>query len=1146
MALHVASGLGISAIVRKLIQRGHNVNAYNWSGWTPLQNAAFYGRTKVARELIGAKADVDLKVKGPGRTVLCIAVYYIFRIIMKIFVLCSRHIVDAGVDIDEQDCFFEGRTALMLAAQNGHSAVVAELVKAGTDTSVKDRNGMSAVLLAWNYDVIHQLGIQDAGGVKHLSKEYRSRILWHACDKGDLEMVQFVIGEGCDVDHVHKGQTPVMMATLRGHDRIVKELILANCDVNQRSKGYYSDLRSSLSLGRQFLPSAMVWIAIMVPLFALLLSLGQPVVTPSWVNAWTGSVALLAAPVCATAAALLPVSWPAVLIWVAVVARVVTMMLAVAAVAGPVLWAVSAVMAIVVVLLKRELRATVTATVKILVYVAMAFAFGVCILLILVIVVASALILNIDQKWVAIIFWGVIILPFLVNVDAYTAKKHIPAFVITFISVLLFIPGPIWPWMTETTGFSQFGFLFMTWLVTCKAPDATALHYAAGHNHIKCGGLLVEAGADLSAKNECLLTPLKIGSNRLEDEVNKTLSFAAKRTIAVIGHAESGKSTLIAALVAESKNWRMKVINYFRKVRDISQRTTGIEPIKFSSQKYGETLFYDFAGQSQYHGPHQSFLEAMMNKPEVSVTLLLLVKATDEEGTIKQQFHKWLQPLAQMSILFSTQLIVIGSFLDKLKKMRKETEKEACEKLLRCMQSVQTELRLDLQGPCLLDCRYPESKGISQLCNFLQVVPSVYTKSLPYNLHWVLVQLRKEFPTSALRLHVFQTWMENNKKVGMLPKNLPSPEEVCQDMSAAGHTLFLANKQDPSLSWLVLDLPVLLQDVYGTLFSGSQSKVNEFGLLHCTQLVTLFPQLDPEMLKEVLISLEFCIEIDPLVLKEKLLQLTTDEREEGWLYFPALVSAQPCKVFPEDPDPNQFLWMCWQLRTAEKHFISAHLLQTIILRLAANHVFARNSVRQHCCRIWINGLSWSSTKGVDVAVQISGSSMVQVVGGSKAGAERLQEYTSVIVQDVIRTITQLSPKLEATPYIVHPYAHTLWEDPKPPQPHLLYPVLDVITCISRGDDHTLSLSRNTSSVPIGQLFGEELPSLSTVQRLDYPGVAQDGELALSQRGWIVRWYCMLLSHTNYQPPPLLQPQYRVPIHSTPFCEPLMIILHRYI
>ena len=323
-----------------------NVNAYNRSGWTPLQNAAFYGHTKVARELIRAQANVHLKVKGPGRNVLRIAAYYIFRIMMKICVLCSRLILNAGVEMDEQDCFFEGRTALMLAAQKRHSSIVAELVKAGADTRVKDNKEM-----------------------KHLLKENRRHILWHACDKGDLDMAQSVIREGCDVNHVHKGQTPVMMATLRGHDRIVKELILANCDVDQHSKGYYSDLASYLSLGRQFLPSTTIWIAIMVLWFTLDLELGRrPLVATQWVNAWTGSVALLAAIVCVTAAALLPVSWPAVLIWVVLVARIVTMMLMVAAAAGPVVWITAAAIATVGLSWVWGLRATLTAIVKYFVY----------------------------------------------------------------------------------------------------------------------------------------------------------------------------------------------------------------------------------------------------------------------------------------------------------------------------------------------------------------------------------------------------------------------------------------------------------------------------------------------------------------------------------------------------------------------------------------------------------------------------------------------------------------------------------------------------------------------------------------------------------------------------------------------------------
>ena len=339
--------------------------------------------------------------------------------------------------------------------------------------------------------------------------------------------------------------------------------------------------------------------------------------------------------------------------------------------------------------------------------------------------------------------------------------------------------------------------------------EGTALRYAAGHNHTNCGVLLVEAGAEVKARNRLLNSPVEVAQKMFVDAVQEVESFTTKHVIAVIGNSECGKSTLVAALKCTSDNPWMKMVNHFKKVHDVTKRTAGIEAVTLSNQKYGDALFYDFAGQSQYHGPHQSFLEAMLSKPGVSVTLLLLVKATEKENIITEQLYRWLQPLALMSTPSTPKVIVVGSFFDQAK-----SRKEACEKLLRCTQSVEAELHLDiqLQGPCLLDCRQPESKGINQICTFLQEVCPVNTKALPYNLHWVLVQVRKAFSITALRLHGFQTWLQDNARI--LLRNLPSPVEICQGLSAAGHTLFLPSKQDPSQSWLILDLPTILHDVY--------------------------------------------------------------------------------------------------------------------------------------------------------------------------------------------------------------------------------------------------------------------------------------------------------------------------------------------
>ena len=1178
-------------------------------------------RVPINEQSAGKRAKVDTccwKFRGSDRTPLQVAAYDGDQALVK-SILENKNI---DIDINEQD--YEGKTALMLAAQNGHNSIVAELVKAGADTSVKDRKGMTAVLLARNYDVIRQL-IQENGDVERLSREDRSHILWHACNEGELNMVQCVIKAGCDVDHFHEGQTPVMMATLRGHDRIVKELILANCDVNLKGDVVFWDLALSLNFARLIQSKNTFSMAVLVYILLPWIQFQMEVVAAMFTDPMGFLVLLMMLIVVILGTQLMPRSWTIMMLHSAVIAIAVTVAMIVAAVLGPMTWATSLMAIVTIPLVRQGRRATVAAVIRevagTLVYVTLGMVAALVTLfslpeifkwspwdmtvmqmvaVVLIIVVRIRIWKMLSKRTVllkaflklmflnveffvmalscmmmgskafflqtvqsvmellvtAIIFWCFLLIMLTTQATEAVMYRGVVGFfafemmkllemenalvspdkvrLVSVLAVLLLVRG-----LVEAIGLVKVqvtvakkavlleGLVLLLHLVVAVVEaylalviskegaelqlrsinvenivtvlvtltvaasikaDVSALHYAASYCCIECGNLLVKAGADVLAKNVYFRNSLQIGSESFVNKVQMVLSFTTRKVIIVIGNSACGKSTLVAALERTSNSLWKTVLNYFKKVH-VRQRRGGIEVVTLSNQKYGEALIYDFAGPSQYHSPHQSFLEAMLSRPGVAVTLLLVVKTTEEEDTITQQLHRWLQPLAQRSAPCMPLVIVVGSFLDQVK-----SERVARNKLLRCTQLVQKELLLNIGGTFLLDCRQCESRAINQICSFLQVVPSVCTNSLSYNLHWVLVKVRKTFKrTLALQLHKFETWMQNKKEAGKLPRNLPSSEKVCQDLSAAGHTLFLRNKEHPSHSWLILDLPALLHQVYGTLFSGSQVKVNQFGLLHCSQLTELFPQFNQELIQDVLISLEFCIEVDSLLLKEELLQLTIDEREEGWLYFPALVSAQPCKVFPEDPDPNQFRWMCWQLRTEKKHFIGVHLLLTIILRLAANHVFTRHTVRQHCCSVWVNDLSWSPTKGVDVAVQISDSNVIQVIGGSKAGPEKLQKYTAAIVQDVIKTITQLSPKLEAKPYIVHPYTHTLWEDPKAAQPHLLYPVLDVIACISCSEDYTLSPSPNSSSVPIGQLFGGESPSQSTVQHLDYPGVAQDGE-----------------------------------------------------
>ena len=618
----------------------------------------------------------------------------------------------------------------------------------------------------------------------------------------------------------------------------------------------------------------------------------------------------------------------------------------------------------------------------------------------------------------------------------------------------------------------------------------TALHHAAIHNHIPCGILLAEGGASVRTKDSLSRTPLDMALSPVFVEVIKeAISFTARKTLCIIGNAEGGKSTLVAALQAESSSILGRTINRLRRVDDHLKRTAGIDTITHGSQKYGEVLFFDFAGQHEYHGPHQVFLESLLSKPGVSTTLLLVVKATEEEQAILHQLHRWLSPVALMADAASPpQVIVIGSFLDKVR-----SKQQATAKLTRCIEATRKdleELPLEFVGSCFLNCRQPQSEGMDQLCRFLEEVPVPEFRSThtQYSLAWVLSQIRSTQMAQAVQLQEFSKWIQDNKP--KLPKTMPPPEEVCQDLSAAGHALYLPNKKEPLKSWLVLDLPGILHDMYGTLFSQSKEIINEFGLLHCCHLASLFPGLDVELVQQLLVSLEFCIPVDPSVLKVEMRKLTQSDESSGWLFFPALITAKPPPPISEYPIQQSGNYLCWQLRTLIKHSISACVLQTILLRLAAHFVVQQHNeegVLQHCGSIGWNGIAWQSKQGVDIAVHITNNRVIQVVGMSNMSADILCHYLFDVISDILLTVHQLSPNLAAATYIVHlPKMTSLHEDVPDSSPKELFPVENIRNSIAEYKDYTLSCMGTFglfTRLPVPVLFEGWNPSLEDIERI---------------------------------------------------------------
>ena len=619
----------------------------------------------------------------------------------------------------------------------------------------------------------------------------------------------------------------------------------------------------------------------------------------------------------------------------------------------------------------------------------------------------------------------------------------------------------------------------------------TALHHAALNDHIQCGVLLVEGGANVGIKDKHSRTALHVArSEGFKEAIKQAKSFTTSKIVCLIGNTGVGKSTLVASLQAESNSFFGKAVNQFWRVSDHRKRTAGIETVRHSSQRYGKALFYDFAGQHDYYGPHQTFLEPFLSKPGVSMTLLLVVKATGDEEAILEQLYLWLFPIAQMaaSTASSPRIIVIGSFLDQV-----SCKDGARIKLFKCIEETRNRLEnilpLEIMGACLLNCRQPQSAGIDQLCHFLQEVPTPKLKAIDtqYSLAWVLSQIRLAFKDqSAVQLHTLVMWMQEKKDD--LPETIPSPEEVCKDVSTAGHTLYLPNKNNCQEGWLVLDLASILHDVYGTLFSHPRSN---FGLLNRKELARLFPQINLEMLQQLLVTLEFCTPVDLSVLSDVVTKLTASKEDSGWFFFPAFVSAEPPKIVCQGHTQQNVCSLWWRLRTIGEHFFTARVLQTILLRLAAHFVVRHDrggGVQHHCCSFWRNGITWQSKEGVDVIIHITNRA-INVAGMSEESPKMLHQYLTDVIVDIVSTVDQFSPHLIAIADIIVPRRQTklatFCEDIMDPS-HMVFPVADIHDSIKNGKKYTVPLpGGDHARSRVADLFGGHVPTLQDIEKIHW-------------------------------------------------------------
>jgi ankyrin repeat protein len=153
-ALYIAAREGDAAATRMLLNAGANANVTLPAGETVLMTAAKAGNREVVEALLTGGVDgVSLREIGEARAAARIAEAAGYAS------PANPAIATNYADVNARERWY-GRTALMIAALEGHADIVDLLLEAGADASLVDAEGSTALSLArssGNLDVAAKL-----------------------------------------------------------------------------------------------------------------------------------------------------------------------------------------------------------------------------------------------------------------------------------------------------------------------------------------------------------------------------------------------------------------------------------------------------------------------------------------------------------------------------------------------------------------------------------------------------------------------------------------------------------------------------------------------------------------------------------------------------------------------------------------------------------------------------------------------------------------------------------------------------------------------------------------------------------------------------------------------------------------------------
>ena len=559
-----------------------------------------------------------------------------------------------------------------------------------------------------------------------------------------------------------------------------------------------------------------------------------------------------------------------------------------------------------------------------------------------------------------------------------------------------------------------------------------------------CVSAQEERPLDVAQSSECIRLLLVYGANpRNVYEACKTyLPHSCPTTpeepsvkLFVVGDSGAGKSTLTESLKKDIRG----LSGLLARVNPVSaeKKTAGIMPHKISSSKMGKFQVYDLAGDKEFHSSHDAILSTSLSG-STSAIFLLVVDLRPAPDDISRTLHYWLDFLRSKLPLNCPKphLTFVGSHFDQMLQSEFRAKMETFASLQKSAQSCGFEVKEIITINCLI----ANSDGMTKLrrslsASYESLRPQATMTFHSYCFRSFLISLGKERP--GIQLSAVLEFCKEHPDYDVcrfLPQTPKDLCTICDELSERGHILFFKNETKLEESWIIIDQALLLNRVNGTVFSNMGSKryrelSTSTGIVPFSRIAAEFPDIDPTMITQFLIHLQFCMEIQQDALQ--MIQPTT--ASERYFLFPNLVQLTiPADVWV--PDKKFSHYSGWQVECSNsEEFFTPRFLQLLLLRISFQYALAEEAFIDHPaiqrrCKLWNSGISWMNHNLTSALVEVTDHStrVTILVRCQKQRQEDMTLLRSALVQEVLNIRDHVCPAVSIKEFILHPRAATMY------------------------------------------------------------------------------------------------------------------------